>query len=260
MGPSGSPTEAVWAAAEAATARGQHLALSTARAAFGPTLEYAERLDPAGWHVFHAGAALVHTNTNEVREQPLHPDTVDIATKASRTRDWTLEYYGARDYAVSDGSPLALEHADLLGVPHRLGDAADIPTAIVRLQFVVPELSAPDVMAAMEPHAHASSATSPVMPGAVFISVTPPGVTKASAIAEIAHTLDIAMADVMMVGDGQNDLDAIDAVGHGVAMGNAEPAVKAAARHLVAPVADDGLVEALELAAQLQANQPRRAG
>ena len=55
----------------------------------------------------------------------------------------------------------------------------------------------------------------------------------------------------MMVGDGLNDLDAVTTAGHGVAMGNAVDEVKAAARHHVAHVDDDGLVEALELSATL---------
>ena len=43
---SGEPTPAVWAAADSAIERGQHLALTTARGAFGPTYEWARRLDP----------------------------------------------------------------------------------------------------------------------------------------------------------------------------------------------------------------------
>ena len=55
----------------------------------------------------------------------------------------------------------------------------------------------------------------------------------------------------MMIGDGLNDLPAIEAVGHPVAMGNAEDEVKALANHIVADVANDGVAEALELSATL---------
>jgi hypothetical protein len=54
-----------------------------------------------------------------------------------------------------------------------------------------------------------------------------------------------------MVGDGHNDVGAIAAVGHGTAMGNAHPEARAAARHHVASVEQDGLAEALELSARL---------
>ena len=51
-----------------------------------------------------------------------------------------------------------------------------------------------------------------------------------------------------MVGDGYNDLEALRAVGFPVAMGNAEPAVRAAARLQVGHVDQGGLVEAIAAA------------
>ena len=64
---------------------------------------------------------------------------------------------------------------------------------------------------------------------------------------EISSMLDINLSDVMMVGDGHNDLDALRVVGHGVAMGNAEQEVIDESRYLVDTVDNDGLVDALEL-------------
>lgn len=254
VGPSGSPTDAVWAAADAAVARGQHLALSTARGAFGPTFGYAQRLDPSGWHVFHTGAAVVHTGSGEVLGDPLDPSVVSLVEQLEREQGWVLEYYAARDYTVVGDHPLAVEHAGLLGVPFVSRPVADLDGDVLRVQFVVPTTDADAVASAMTEVAGSctfSAATSPVMPGVSFLTITPPGVTKATAIQRVADQLDCTMADVMMVGDGHNDLDAVAAVGHGVAMGNAEPEVKAVARHHVASVDHDGLAEALELSATL---------
>ena len=250
VGPTGIPTDAVWAAADAAVGRGQHLALSTARGAMGSTYEWAQRLDPSGWHVFHAGGALVHTGTGETVEEALDEAVVDTAVEASRAHGWILEFYDARDYRVNDASPMAVDHASLMGVPHSFGSRDDI-SSIVRVQFVVPHAEVAGVTEVMRELAEVSTATSPVMTDATFVSITPHGVTKATAIAQIAATLGATMADVMMVGDGHNDLVAIAAVGHGVAMGNAQPEVAAAARHHVGNVTDDGLAEALELSRHL---------
>ena len=37
-----------------------------ARGAMGPTADYASLLNPHGWHIFHAGATLVHTGSGEI--------------------------------------------------------------------------------------------------------------------------------------------------------------------------------------------------
>lgn len=251
VGASGEPTEVVWAAADAAVARGQHLALSTARAAFGPTFDWARRLDPDGWHVFHAGAALVHTGTDQVVEQPVPDQVVEIAGQAAADQAWTVEYYTTRDYRVSDDGVLATDHAALMGVPVAVGAPTDMTGAVVRVQLVVPHEVVPAAVEAMEPHAEVSTATSPVQEGVTFVSITPNGATKAAAIAAIAERLGTTVDRVMMVGDGHNDLSAMEAVRHGVAMGNAEPAVKAAARYEVPPVSADGLAVALQLSADL---------
>lgn len=251
VGASGKPTDMVWAAADTAIARGQHLALTTARAAFGPTFEWARRLDPSGWHVFHAGAALVHTGTGDVIQQVLPPDAVGIAREAAATHGWTIEFYAADDYRVSDNSAMAIAHAGLMGVPHAQGDPDDLPGPVVRVQFVIPHAAVGDAIRIMSPYAEVSSATSPVQAGATFVSLTLPGATKAAAIADMAALVGTSTDRVMMVGDGHNDLGAIEAVGHGVAMGNAEPEVKAVANHHVAAVAEDGLADALELSATL---------
>ena len=89
------------------------------------------------------------------------------------------------------------------------------------------------------------------MPGTAFVSVTEAGSTKASGIEQICADLGVAIADVMMNGDGLNDLAAIDAVGHPVAMGNAAAEVKVLARYDVVTVEHDGVAKALELSATL---------
>lgn len=201
--------------------------------------------------MFHAGAALVHTGTGEVIEQPL-PESVIAASEAlAGDRGYVFEQYTARDYVVNGEGPLAIEHAKLMGVAAAFRSADELMGQIVRVQFVVPEAEVPAIAAAGIADAEVTAASSPVMPGFAFVSVTPKGITKATAIAHIAESLDISMADVMMVGDGHNDVEAMLAVGHGTAMANASDDCKAAAVHHVGHVDDDGLVDAFELSNDL---------
>ncbi len=207
----------------------------------------AQRLDPNGWHVFHAGGAIVHATTAEARGDGIPKASIELASTLAHDEGWTLEHYTADAYAVNTSNPRAVEHAALMGVPFEQRSPDTLEGTLVRLQFVVAEDDAPRVLS----HAGSlgltgTSATSPIMPGTAFVSFTVAGVTKATGINLIADQLGITVADVMMVGDGHNDLPALEAVGHPVAMGNAVDDAKALADLIVADVEDDGVVEALE--------------
>jgi len=253
VGSVGAPTDRLWAAADRARARGQHLTLCTARVALGPTREWAERLDPEGFHIFHTGATLWRPATGEVLAHPVADQAVDAAARVAAERDWVFEAYTFDDWAVDSDAPLALAHADLLGLAHerRRIDTLDAP--IVRVQWVIPIADLADALESAPDGCTASGATSPAMPGAAFVSVTDETVSKAAGIAEVARRLDAPLDTVMMVGDGHNDLSAMAAVGWPVAIGDADPDVIAAARIVVAAVDDDGAAEAIDQSAELAA-------
>ena len=236
------PTDAVWTAAAKATARG----------AFGPTLDYARRLDSNGWHIFHNGGALLHTGNGEIRGSSVADEVVNAASDIADANGWLIEFYSADDYTVESENEIAADHAALMGVPLVSRTRDTLESDIVRVQFVVPLEMASEVYAEMAAQdAVVVGATSPVQPGVVFVSCTRPGVSKGVAISRIAKEMGITSADVMMVGDGDNDVEALGSVGHGVAMANAVPAAKEAASYEVAHVDNDGLVEALQLSTTL---------
>lgn len=251
VGSSGTPSDALWGAAERARERGQRLTMCTARLAAGPSREWAARLDPHGWHIFHTGAVRWNPTTGQVHSDPLDEMIVLACDSLAAERGWVFEAYSWDDYVVDSDHDLARDHASLLALPFERRSLADLAGPVVRVQFVVPVGEVRDALAAAPAGSSASAATSPVMPGAAFVSVTVAGVSKAGGISAVAGELGVAMADVMMVGDGHNDLPAIEAVGWGVAMGNAEPEVLAAARLLVGDVDDDGAAEAIDRSAEL---------
>jgi 5-amino-6-(5-phospho-D-ribitylamino)uracil phosphatase len=79
-----------------------------------------------------------------------------------------------------------------------------------------------------------------------FMEMSPAGVTKWSAIQRLAADWGIAEAEICAVGDDVNDIAMIRAAGLGVAMGNAQPAVKAAADRIAPTQDEDGLVQVVE--------------
>jgi HAD superfamily hydrolase (TIGR01484 family) len=79
-----------------------------------------------------------------------------------------------------------------------------------------------------------------------WLDLAPEGVSKASALAEVAARLRVAQSQVLAIGDGRNDVEMLRWAGRGVAMGGAPLEVQAAADDVTEDVHRDGV--AVELA------------
>ena len=77
--------------------------------------------------------------------------------------------------------------------------------------------------------------------------IAPVGVTKWSGVWSLAREWGIGAAEICAVGDDVNDLPMILGAGLGIAMGNAQPEVLAAADRVVGRQDDDGLVDVADL-------------
>jgi hydroxymethylpyrimidine pyrophosphatase-like HAD family hydrolase len=75
--------------------------------------------------------------------------------------------------------------------------------------------------------------------------VTVLGHGKGDAVRDLASALGVPMRETYAFGDGINDLSMIEAAGHGVAMGNAVPEVKAAAEYVTTDIDKDGVANGL---------------
>lgn len=72
------------------------------------------------------------------------------------------------------------------------------------------------------------------------------GVSKAAGLAALTMHLGLAMDDVIVVGDNDNDRAALQAAGLPIAMGNATPGIKAICKAVVADCNHDGCAEVIE--------------
>ena len=72
-----------------------------------------------------------------------------------------------------------------------------------------------------------------------------PGVTKATALTQLAALLQVPLSEVMAIGDSDNDLPMLEAAGQAVAMGNAVDAVKAACAYETGSCEDDGVAQTI---------------
>jgi hydroxymethylpyrimidine pyrophosphatase-like HAD family hydrolase len=115
----------------------------------------------------------------------------------------------------------------------------------IKMLARAPDLSSDAMVAALTPViGHLADLTFSHPRG--LVEMSPPGVTKATGVAEVARRLEVAAADVVAFGDMPNDLEMLRWAGHGVAMGNAHPALREIADEVTATNADDGLAVVLE--------------
>ena len=85
-----------------------------------------------------------------------------------------------------------------------------------------------------------------VFSGPIDLDLNAAGVSKGRAVRLLAERLGVPLQDIACFGDSFNDLTMLQAVGHPIAMGNAEPELKHAARFVTLPNDQCGLAYAVE--------------
>lgn len=82
--------------------------------------------------------------------------------------------------------------------------------------------------------------------GDKVFEVIPNGHSKATGIQKVCELLNIAREDTYAFGDSENDLEMLQYVAHGVAMGNSEQEVRKAADYVTTGVEEDGIANGLK--------------
>ena len=79
----------------------------------------------------------------------------------------------------------------------------------------------------------------------MFAEFMASGISKAGAIKILAEKFKVDNAEILAIGDSENDLQMLTSAGVGVAMGNAVPAVKAACSRITDICENDGFAKAV---------------
>ncbi len=91
-------------------------------------------------------------------------------------------------------------------------------------------------------------------PNDLRIDIHLPGHTKSSSCMKVVETLKLNHEDSYAIGDGINDIEMLESVGCGIAMGNAEDKVKAIADVITDDLFNDGLAKAFDKLFELDLN------
>ena len=79
-----------------------------------------------------------------------------------------------------------------------------------------------------------------------FLELMEPGVNKWNAVKAVAEFYGIKPEEIMCIGDSNNDLSMIENAGIGVAVANAKPAVRTAAKLVTVSNDEDGVAQVIE--------------
>jgi Cof subfamily protein (haloacid dehalogenase superfamily) len=79
-----------------------------------------------------------------------------------------------------------------------------------------------------------------------FVEMMNPNVNKANGLQKLAEKIGVDMADVLAIGDGENDVEMVKLAGVGVAMGNGAEKIKSAANYIAPTNDENGVTWAVE--------------
>lgn len=255
LDPQGELRPAVRQAVRQAMAAGVHVTLATGRR-FDGAAAIAAELGVELPLVLHHGTVIQDSLSGAVLYEDALPDGL-LATLVAAAREHgqqpVLHCSPAASHEILSGPPEA-DNAAAAAYLARHGGSRRLPYAELTTMSRVLSVgfySYDDTLRPLYEHLSGEDACLATFwePGAIWkdflLEVVHADCSKASALAHLAAQYGIGMHEVMAIGDERNDLEMIAAVGLGVAMGNAVPAVRERAAVVVASNADDGVAEAL---------------
>jgi len=244
IGPNGM-TPAVGAAIDAARRAGFLLSVCTGRPRGGVAQSIARRLGE-GPHIFENGAMVAPADgAPQAVERLTKADALRLA-RHSKTAQAVLEFYTPEGVFVSRNNADCQEHAQVLEIVAHEADLEAIATThdVMRAHWIMrPENSAEALLLELD-DVEVGLASSPVLLGYLFASVTRVGVSKGTAAARVAEFHGRSLVDCWAVGDAEGDRPVLDVVGHPRVMGNS-PSSLLADFMSIGDVEDDAVAELL---------------
>ena len=206
-----------------------------------------------GYHMFFDGALVIEPQKGlELYIQPIDSAVVREAVEFVHQNDIYFELFSATHYFIEYESKFSEIRRKFYGIEPTLTYFNDLWQ---RERFTKAQLitSTPqEVAKAQQFCAHFdgklrfSSSRTPAYPGIDFINVIDPQVSKGKALEALTSHLGVSLAEVMAVGDGNNDIPLLTSAGLAVAMGDAPDEVRAVADHMTLDIDHSGLAVAIQ--------------
>lgn len=155
------------------------------------------------------------------------PQVKQILTVLSQIPELKFLVCGQKSaYALTSADPAYIENAR--HYYHQLAlvtDFTQIDDYVLKFALSCPQAQTDTLVASLRQLL--ANVAEPTSSGHGDIDIIQLGMNKAAGLAELGKILEIELAEMCAFGDGGNDLEMLREVGLGVAMANAQPAVKA---------------------------------
>lgn len=233
-------SDAVREAVLAMHASGVEVVISTGRAVPG-VLNTADKLGLDGYAIASNGAVVMSHRPLEI----LHAVTFDASEAVRRIIEKIPEALVAvEDVGIGFRVSQPFPDGEINGSMTVQTVEELIADPVTRVVIRAPERSADDfhrLVADLGLHD-----TNYYVGYTAWLDIAPDGVSKASGLEVLCQRLGIDAADVLAIGDGNNDVEMLVWAGRGVAMGQAPESVKVAADAITGSIDQDGVVTELQ--------------
>ena len=193
--------------------------------------------------ITYQGALLKATDGQVMHALHLQQQLADALEQILRASGMHYNIYADEKMYFSTFGQQFMDYARHIGVkplqaPMGLGDIQvtqfgvfDEPDAIAQLQRQIQQQFGDQVHT--------------VVSGGRFLEIAHPMAKKSYGLNQLACRLGVDVSEVIAIGDNNNDLDMLRYAGLGVAVGNAVPAAKAVANHIIGSNEEDGIAHFL---------------
>ena len=198
-------------------------------------------LDIEPFYISLNGALIIKQNEILAQETLPHSAAQKVITLA-QDLDLSVNVYSGWDWTINEPNKWSKRESEIVGLQPVMRDLSTVrgihkilvigpPQHIKKLQGQL-LIENPDV--------------APTMSSPNYLEVVAREVTKAEALQIVCEKLELTLDDVVVFGDGENDLAMLKAAGIGVAMGNAHPKLKKHAQFVTDTNDADGILLGIE--------------
>lgn len=197
--------------------------------------------------ISYNGALVKGNRSGEVfYEHPLRWETSREVLAYCRKKGYYIQAYIDDALWVKELTPFSAAYTKISGIPATpVGDRLyDLPRAPYKLLVMTREGEFKDAWEDIQTTFSGSVVVTSSKDN--FLELMEPGVNKWQAVTAVAERYGIGADEIMCIGDSNNDLSMIQNAALGVAVANAKPAVKAAAKWGTGDHDADGVAEAID--------------